>query len=150
MAVVLWNRSDAETSSAGRGRLLRGGKVWAAERVTQADQGNYTMRDGQGKVLSRCSLTVRGKKRIRRRYKFLLNSGILSSVTFVSIFCFSLLTPIHSFHPAFPFFFFYVHDPACLTRSLLQCDPLHQRVSKPSPFSPHPTCPPHIHPNSIP
>lgn len=79
---------------------------------------------------------------------FLLNSCILSSVTFVSIFCLSLLTPIHSFHPAFPFF--YVHDSACLTRSLLQCDPLHQRVSKPSPFSPHPTCPPHIHPNSIP
>nr|XP_046263037.1 uncharacterized protein LOC124068678 isoform X2 [Scatophagus argus] len=60
MPVVLWNRTDPETSNAGRGRLLRAGKLWVAERVTQADQGNYTMRDGNGKVVSRCTLTVRG------------------------------------------------------------------------------------------
>ncbi|XP_023131491.2 uncharacterized protein LOC111572172 [Amphiprion ocellaris] len=60
MPVVLWNRTDPETSIAGRGRLLRGGKVWVAERVTQADQGNYTMRDDLGKVLSRSTLAVRG------------------------------------------------------------------------------------------
>ncbi|XP_034399593.1 uncharacterized protein LOC117737629 isoform X1 [Cyclopterus lumpus] len=60
MPVVLWNRTDPMTSNAGRGRLLRGGKVWVAERVTQADQGNYTVRDSQGKVLSRNTLTVRG------------------------------------------------------------------------------------------
>ncbi|XP_069577430.1 uncharacterized protein [Brachyistius frenatus] len=60
MPVVLWNRTDPETSDAGRGRLLRGGTVWVAERVTQADQGNYTVRDDNGKVLSRSTLTVRG------------------------------------------------------------------------------------------
>ncbi|KAM3612560.1 uncharacterized protein V6R79_010336 [Siganus canaliculatus] len=60
MPVVLWNQTDPETSSAGRGRLLRGGKFWVAERVTQADQGNYTVRDDQGKVVSRSTLTVRG------------------------------------------------------------------------------------------
>ncbi|KAM7417720.1 hypothetical protein PAMA_017387 [Pampus argenteus] len=60
MPVVLWNRTDPDTSKAGRGRLLHGGKAWVAERVTQADQGNYTMRDGGGKVLSRSTLTVHG------------------------------------------------------------------------------------------
>lgn len=60
--VVLWNRTDPETGNAGRGRLLRGGKVWVAERVTQADQGNYTMRDDNGKVLGRSTLTVRGEQ----------------------------------------------------------------------------------------
>nr|XP_020480108.1 uncharacterized protein LOC109974311 isoform X2 [Monopterus albus] len=60
MPVVLWNRTDPQTREAGRGRLLRGGKVWVAEKVTQADQGNYTVIDVQGKVLSRSILTVRG------------------------------------------------------------------------------------------
>ncbi|XP_035760013.1 uncharacterized protein LOC102792656 isoform X4 [Neolamprologus brichardi] len=60
--VVLWNRTDPETGDAGRGRLLRGGKVWVAERVTQADQGNYTVRDDNGKVLGRSTLTVRGEQ----------------------------------------------------------------------------------------
>ncbi|XP_015235703.1 PREDICTED: uncharacterized protein LOC107088197 isoform X2 [Cyprinodon variegatus] len=60
MPVVLWNRTNPETSEAGRGRLLRGGKVWVAERVTQADQGNYTVKDDAGKVLSRSTLSVRG------------------------------------------------------------------------------------------
>ncbi|XP_049898272.1 uncharacterized protein LOC126388924 [Epinephelus moara] len=60
MPVVLWNRTNPETSDAGRGRLQRGGKVWVAERVTQADQGNYTVRDDKGRVLSRSTLTVRG------------------------------------------------------------------------------------------
>ncbi|XP_056239066.1 uncharacterized protein LOC130173657 isoform X1 [Seriola aureovittata] len=58
MPIVLWNRTDPETSDAGRGRLLRSGKVWVAERVTQVDQGDYTVRDTQGKVLSRSTLTV--------------------------------------------------------------------------------------------
>ncbi|XP_034037458.1 uncharacterized protein LOC117520252 isoform X2 [Thalassophryne amazonica] len=58
--VLLWNRTDPDSSETGRGRLLRGGKVWVAERVTQADQGNYTMRDSERKVLSRSTLTVRG------------------------------------------------------------------------------------------
>ncbi|XP_040904320.1 uncharacterized protein LOC121188574 [Toxotes jaculatrix] len=39
---------------------MRGGKVWVAERVTQVDQGNYTLRDTEGKVLSHSTLTVRG------------------------------------------------------------------------------------------
>ncbi|KAI9538961.1 hypothetical protein NQZ68_009038 [Dissostichus eleginoides] len=61
MPVVLWNRTDPETSDVGRGRLLRAGKVWVAERVTQADQGNYVVRNDRGKVVSRSTLTVRGR-----------------------------------------------------------------------------------------
>lgn len=61
LPVVLWNLSDAETNNVGRGRLQRGGKVWVAEKVTQADQGNYTLRNHQGKVLSRSTLRVRGE-----------------------------------------------------------------------------------------
>ncbi|XP_051940201.1 uncharacterized protein LOC127613148 isoform X2 [Hippocampus zosterae] len=60
MPIVLWNRTDPDTSVVGRGRLLRDRKVWVADRVTQADQGNYTVRDAEGKVLSRSTLTVRG------------------------------------------------------------------------------------------
>ncbi|XP_017282607.1 uncharacterized protein LOC108242330 [Kryptolebias marmoratus] len=60
MPIVLWNRTNPETSDAGRGRLLRGGKAWVAERVTQADQGNYTVKDEDGNVLSRSTLSVRG------------------------------------------------------------------------------------------
>nr|XP_057919437.1 uncharacterized protein LOC131110385 isoform X3 [Doryrhamphus excisus] len=60
MPIVLWNRTDPDTSGAGRGRLLRDGKVWVAERVTQADQGNYTVRDTEGTVVSRGTLNVGG------------------------------------------------------------------------------------------
>lgn len=67
MPIVLWNQTDPETSVARRGRLLRGGKVWVAERVTQADQGNYTVRDTQGTVLSRSALAVRGELMIVSR-----------------------------------------------------------------------------------
>ncbi|KAG8004059.1 Pre-mRNA-processing factor 19 [Nibea albiflora] len=59
MPVVLWNRTDPTTSNAGRGRLMHG-KTWVAERVTQADQGNYTVRDDMGKIVSRSTLTVHG------------------------------------------------------------------------------------------
>ncbi|XP_029021297.1 uncharacterized protein LOC114864581 isoform X2 [Betta splendens] len=58
--IVLWNETDPETSSARRGRLLHSRRVWVAERVTQADQGNYTVRDVQGNVLSHRLLIVRG------------------------------------------------------------------------------------------
>lgn len=58
---MLWNLSDAETSNVGRGRLQQDGKVWVAEKVTQADQGNYTLKNQEGKVLSRCALVVRGE-----------------------------------------------------------------------------------------
>lgn len=61
MPMVLWNQTDPEISLTRRGRLLRGGKVWVAERVTQADQGNYTVRDTQGTVVSRSTLTVHGE-----------------------------------------------------------------------------------------
>ncbi|XP_062249169.1 uncharacterized protein LOC133958416 isoform X3 [Platichthys flesus] len=60
MPIVLWNHTDPGTGDPGRGRLLRGGKVWVAKRVTQVDQGNYTLRDPQGRVLSRSTLTVLG------------------------------------------------------------------------------------------
>ncbi|XP_061542710.1 uncharacterized protein LOC133408181 isoform X2 [Phycodurus eques] len=60
MPIVLWNRTDPDTGIVGRGRLLRDRRVWVADRVTQADQGNYTVRDAEGKVLSRSTLTVRG------------------------------------------------------------------------------------------
>lgn len=69
--MVLWNRTDPETSNAGRGRLQRGGKVWLAERVTQADQGNYTWRDGKGKILSRSTLTVSGEQREKMAFEML-------------------------------------------------------------------------------
>lgn len=59
---MLWNRTDPDTGEVGRGRLQRDGKVWVAERVTQADQGNYTIRDDSGKVLSRSTLTVHGEQ----------------------------------------------------------------------------------------
>ncbi|XP_067373848.1 uncharacterized protein [Channa argus] len=58
--IVLWNQTDPQSGGRRRGRLLRGGKVWVAERVKQTDQGNYTVRDRQGKVLIRSTLTVRG------------------------------------------------------------------------------------------
>ncbi|XP_029021810.2 uncharacterized protein LOC114864966 [Betta splendens] len=63
--IVLWNETDPETSSARRGRLLHSRRVWVAERVTQADQGNYTVRDVQGNVLSHRLLIVRGEWRRR-------------------------------------------------------------------------------------
>ncbi|XP_011608972.2 uncharacterized protein [Takifugu rubripes] len=59
MPVVLWNRTDTEAGNAGRGRLEQGGKVWVAERVSQVDQGNYTVRNVNGNVLSYSRLTVR-------------------------------------------------------------------------------------------
>ncbi|KAL0974102.1 hypothetical protein UPYG_G00215400 [Umbra pygmaea] len=58
--VLLWNRTDPENSEAGRGRLGPHGGVWVADRVTQADQGNYTIRDEDGKIISRSKLTVNG------------------------------------------------------------------------------------------
>ncbi|KAF7668020.1 hypothetical protein LDENG_00036820, partial [Lucifuga dentata] len=58
--IVLWNQTNPD-SNAGQGRIIRNGKAWLVERVTQADQGNYTLRDGKGKVLSRCTLTVQGR-----------------------------------------------------------------------------------------
>ncbi|TNM98759.1 hypothetical protein fugu_013323 [Takifugu bimaculatus] len=59
MPVVLWNRTDTEAGNAGRGRLEQGGEVWVAERVSQVDQGNYTVRNVNGNVLSYSRLTVR-------------------------------------------------------------------------------------------
>uniref|UniRef100_A0A8C4EBU3 Uncharacterized protein n=1 Tax=Dicentrarchus labrax TaxID=13489 RepID=A0A8C4EBU3_DICLA len=94
MPVVLWNRTDPETSNVGRGRLLRSGKVWVAERVTQADQGNYTVRDSMGKVVSRSTLTVRGEtiRRIRLvdlSVEVVVQAGELKvhSATFRRIYC---------------------------------------------------------------
>ncbi|XP_061755906.1 uncharacterized protein LOC133552620 isoform X2 [Nerophis ophidion] len=60
MPIVLWNLTNHDTSVAGRGRLLRDGKLWVAERVTQADQGNYTVRDAEGTVVSHITLIVGG------------------------------------------------------------------------------------------
>lgn len=59
--VVLWNQTDTEAGNAGRGRLEQGGKVWVAERVSQVDQGNYTVRSVNGNVLSYSRLTVHGE-----------------------------------------------------------------------------------------
>lgn len=61
MPVVLWNRTDPESSNAGRGRQEQGEKVWVAEGVSQADQGNYTVRNANGSVLSHTRLSVRGE-----------------------------------------------------------------------------------------
>lgn len=59
--VVLWNRTDPKTGNVGRGWLEQGGKVWVAERVSQTDQGNYTVRNVNGNVLSHSRLTVHGE-----------------------------------------------------------------------------------------
>lgn len=61
MPVVLWNRTGTEAGNAGRGRLEQDRKVWVAERVSQVDQGNYTVRNFNGNVLSHSRLTVRGE-----------------------------------------------------------------------------------------
>ena len=61
LPAVLWNRSDPEASNAGRGRLEQGGKLWVAEGVSQADQGNYIVRNANGNVLSHSSLIVLGE-----------------------------------------------------------------------------------------
>ncbi|KAJ8015742.1 hypothetical protein DPEC_G00029310 [Dallia pectoralis] len=72
--VVLWNRTDPDTSNLGRGRLGSDGRVWVADRVTQADQGNYTILDENGKVISRCQLTVYGHTfNVTRFFKESLN-----------------------------------------------------------------------------
>lgn len=75
MPIVLWNRTSYNASDAGRGRITRGGRAWVAEKVTQADQGNYTVKDDQGKVLMRSTLTVQGKQccnymKIQRKWTF--------------------------------------------------------------------------------
>ncbi|XP_036825638.1 uncharacterized protein LOC110504917 isoform X4 [Oncorhynchus mykiss] len=80
--VVLWNRTDLETSEAGRGRLGSDGRVWVAERVTQADQGNYTLRDENGKVISRSKLTVNDKT---ARWRAVLKSISVPSGMFVTL-----------------------------------------------------------------
>lgn len=61
MPVVLWNCTDPEAATAGRGRLEQGGKVWVAEAVSQEDQGNYIVRNANGNVLSHSRLTVLGE-----------------------------------------------------------------------------------------
>lgn len=114
MPVVLWNGSDAETSNSGRGRLQRGGKVWVAEKVTQADQGNYTLRNQQGEVLSRSTLTVRGEQRTEMMSSS--SSQVRRPVScnifvfFVVLLFFFSFTPWRPpslcIHPAIPCFFF--------------------------------------------
>lgn len=61
MPVLLWNCTDPEVTNYGRGRLEQGGKVWVAEGVSQADQGNYIVRNANGNVLSHSRLTVLGE-----------------------------------------------------------------------------------------
>ncbi|XP_041694249.1 uncharacterized protein LOC121532504 isoform X1 [Coregonus clupeaformis] len=95
--VVLWNRTDLETSEAGRGRLGSDGRVWVAERVTQADQGNYTIRDENGKVISRSKLTVNGHTfNVTRFFKESLNLPLFLPVPHVHL----IFTP--SLHPSNP------------------------------------------------
>lgn len=60
--VVLFNWNDSEAGNPGRGRLEQGGKVWVLEGVSQADQGNYTVRGPNGNVLSQSRLSVRGER----------------------------------------------------------------------------------------
>ncbi|CAB1337156.1 unnamed protein product, partial [Coregonus sp. 'balchen'] len=84
--VLLWNRTDPETSEAGRGRLGSDGRVWVAERVTQADQGNYTIRDENGKVISRSKLTVNGHTfNVTRFFKESLNLPLFLPVPHVHL-----------------------------------------------------------------
>ncbi|XP_042158981.1 uncharacterized protein LOC112220839 [Oncorhynchus tshawytscha] len=84
--VLLWNRMDPETSEAGRGRLGSSGRVWVAERVTQADQGNYTLRDENGKVISRSKLIVNGHNfNVTRFFKESLNLPLFLPVSHVHL-----------------------------------------------------------------
>lgn len=80
MPVVLWNRTNYNSSEAGRGRLIRGGKIWVAEKITQADQGNYTVKDGKGKVLLRSTLTVQGKHKVFEVWLCVIVVNILSAL----------------------------------------------------------------------
>ncbi|KAG7275750.1 hypothetical protein CRUP_009853 [Coryphaenoides rupestris] len=63
--VLLWNGTDPGMSpgqggGGGRGQMLRNGELWVARKVSPADQGNYTLRNKAGKLMSRSKLTVRG------------------------------------------------------------------------------------------
>ncbi|MEQ2214767.1 Pre-mRNA-processing factor 19 [Xenoophorus captivus] len=105
MPVVLWNRTNHGTSNTGRGRLLRGGKAWVAERVTQADQGNYTVKDDDGNVLSRSTLSVRGEQRQSKIcfFVFFFTTWIPSMliIMFCPLFIYIFLT--YSYVLYFPF-----------------------------------------------
>ncbi|MEQ2161995.1 hypothetical protein GOODEAATRI_015418, partial [Goodea atripinnis] len=104
MPVVLWNRTNHGTSDTGRGRLLRGGKAWVAERVTQADQGNYTVKDDDGNVLSRSTLSVRGEQRQSKIFFFFFFTTWIPSmliIMFCPLFIYIFLT--YSYVLYFPF-----------------------------------------------
>lgn len=97
-------------------------------------------------------------ERTRWWVQVLLKSAALSAVTSLFLF-FALFLPFpldghlflssrHSicfFLCSFSFLFL-----LAVTRPLLQCHPLHQRVSKPSPFSPRSTRASHFHPQTLP
>ncbi|XP_010901824.2 uncharacterized protein LOC105029934 [Esox lucius] len=86
LPVVLWNRTDPETSELGRGGLGSDGRVWVAERVTQTDQGNYTILDDNGKVISRSQLTVNGHTfNVTRFFKESLNLPLFLPVPHVHL-----------------------------------------------------------------
>ncbi|XP_016895042.1 uncharacterized protein LOC103390976 isoform X2 [Cynoglossus semilaevis] len=97
MPVVLWNQTNPQTSSVGRGRLLQGRNVWVAERVTQVDQGNFTVRDKNGNVLSRSILTVHGRiSNITHFTKESLNLPLVLPVSYVHLTFTPTQRPNHS------------------------------------------------------
>ena len=115
--VVLWNQSDPESAVGSRGRVQQDGRVWVAEMVTQADQGNYTVRDDNGKVLSRSTLAVHGEHRnggMRKRWRAMEDAKRASQnaklkllvlfVTRVPIYSFSFILNLPSC-PCSPYFF---------------------------------------------
>lgn len=59
--VVMWNRSDPQTSQGGRVEVIR--KSLRIISVTQEDNGYYDLREKDGKLLSRILLTVEGDYR---------------------------------------------------------------------------------------
>ncbi|XP_062405918.1 uncharacterized protein LOC134096185 [Sardina pilchardus] len=56
LPLVLWTDSRPSERTWGRGRVKD--RSWLVDEVTLADQGNYTIKDSDGKVVSRASLTV--------------------------------------------------------------------------------------------
>ncbi|KAG7517874.1 hypothetical protein JOB18_018627 [Solea senegalensis] len=84
--IVLWNRTYPKTRDIERGRLQRDGTVWIIERVTQDDQGNYTVRDKDGNVMSRSILSVRGHSfKVTRFTKESLNLPLFLPINHVHL-----------------------------------------------------------------
>ncbi|XP_018610434.1 uncharacterized protein LOC108935927 isoform X2 [Scleropages formosus] len=80
-SLILWNSSVPWESQRGRGSV-KGGH-WILEGVTQADQGNYTLRDGSRQLLSTVRLNVGEKPKWKANFKSI--AAPLSGFGFVAL-----------------------------------------------------------------